>query len=305
MSNVMLHNEDSSPEARIFRWIVDVEHRWQPPENGTSTTATVEWASLGAVEDILEVLLPQEQARVKRFFHVRDAKLCLASYILKRRAISRACHVPWSQALLSEDINRRPCFQPPEKSDVNFDFNVSHHGTLVVLVGCTEPQVRVGVDVVQIPWVRDVPLVLKDGFKKWISTYEDVFSLQEIDEMVNYPMNSESSQEDHVKCMIRNFYAHWCLKEAFIKMQGAALLATWLQELEFRNVVLPSCGGSTTNALGHRCWSDPSMSIEVWLRGHRLNDVTMELQSLGNDYFIAAAISRRTALLPQFEIQQI
>ena len=301
----MLHNEDSSPDAGIFRWIVDIEHRWQPPENRTSTTTTAEWASLGAVQDILQVLLPPEQARVKRFFHVRDAKLCLASYILKRRAISLACHVPWSQALLSEDVNRRPCFEPPENSGVNVDFNVSHHGTLVVLVGCTEPQVRVGIDVVQISWARDVPLVLKDGFDKWISTYKDVFSLQEIDEMINYPKNSGSSQEDHAKGMVRNFYAHWCLKEAYIKMQGEALLASWLQEVEFRNVALPSSNSATTNAVDQRCWSGPSMSIDVWLRGHQLRDVSMELQSLGKDYFIATAISRRTALLPEFEIQEI
>ncbi|KZF21519.1 4'-phosphopantetheinyl transferase [Xylona heveae TC161] len=46
-----------------------------------------------------------------------------------------------------------------------------------------------------------------------------------------------------IDAQLRLFYAHWCLKEAYIKMTGEALLAGWLKELEFRNVRPPKPAG--------------------------------------------------------------
>jgi len=48
---------------------------------------------------------------------------------------------------------------------------------------------------------------------------------------------------------LRNFYAHWCLKEAYIKMTGEALLAPWLRDLEFRNVRPPAAASSLSSSV--------------------------------------------------------
>src|SRR5262249_33336031 len=45
-----------------------------------------------------------------------------------------------------------------------------------------------------------------------------------------------------VDVRLRAFYALWCLREAYVKMTGEALLAPWLAELEFRRFRAPAPG---------------------------------------------------------------
>lgn len=213
-------HQTSPHKASMFRWLADVREIWPSPVAESSKTTTGAWGETLGAKRPLATLLPGERARVLRFFHVRDAKMCLASYLLKRRAIVHACDVPWALAILSEDHHRRPYYQPQVGSETYFDFNVSHHGTMVALVGCTTPKVRVGVDVVQIPWEKELPLVLRDGFENWITTYRDIFSTQELEGMIRCPEGDERHDVAHAKMKLRRFYTHWCLKEAFIKMKG-------------------------------------------------------------------------------------
>ena len=297
--------QDVQPRAPFSRWLVDVKEIWPHPKNDFGKKSTAEWGATPEVKCQLDILLPEEKARVLRFFHVRDAKLCLASYILKRRAVVQACGVPWSQAVLSEDHNRRPCYKSMTTSGVYFDFNVSHHGTLVALVGCTKPKVRVGIDIVQIPWDKDLPLVLQNGFEDWITTYRDIFSRQEIADMINYPINDGTDDMARSKVKLRSFYTHWCLKEAFIKMKGEALLASWLKDLEFRNVTVPSLADGALDSDDSSSWTGRTTSVEVWLYGRLLTDVTMELQALGEDYLFATSVSESDVCLPHFDVQEV
>ena len=53
---------------------------------------------------------------------------------------------------------------------------------------------------------------------------------------------SKSSRDHEAKMIsmkLRRFYAYWGLKEAYIKMVGEGLLASWLRELEFLGVHAP------------------------------------------------------------------
>ena len=295
---------DSEKKATTFRWLVDLKDQLRPQAPDPKKVSTAECATSHEVKKVLEMLLPEEKARVLRYYHVRDAKLCLVSYLLKRRAIVKADGVPWSQALISEDDNRRPYYQPTSGSHIHFDFNVSHHGTLVALVGCTKPKVRVGIDVVQIPWDRDVPSVLREGFGKWINTYSDVFSLQELEDMVGHSEVETTETVPTAKVKLRNFYAHWCLKEAFIKMQEA-LLATWLKEFEFRNAIVPPPPDQAATSIDVQAWGGVSNSVDVWLRGRLVTDVSIEMQALGEDYLIATSVSERGAFMPGFELREI
>ena len=83
-------------DVNIFRWLLDVQGIWPAPqhvENKPSSTAL--WASGSEVKKALDLLPVQEQAKALRFYHIRDAKLCLGSNLLKHKAIVDTCNVPW------------------------------------------------------------------------------------------------------------------------------------------------------------------------------------------------------------------
>lgn len=78
------------------------------------------------------------------------------------------------------------------------------------------------------------------------------------------------------------FYTYWALKEAYIKMTGEALLAPWLRELEFTDVVVPEPSEESP------C-SQPYTAIKTWLRGELVEDVRIEVVAFGDEYLIATA----------------
>ena len=206
-------------DNEVFRWVLDVKELWpSPSEDDGNTRATTTWATGKEIGDALELLAPDERTKVLSFYRVNDAKLALTSRLLKHRAIADTCAVTWSEAVVSQDKNKKPCYKPHSVNARNMEFNVSHHGTLVALVGCSGNTTKLGVDVVQMNWDRDYPKVLKDGFEAWANIYEMVFSEREITDIARYVPPKESSQEDEIREKLRHFYAHWCLKEAYIKM---------------------------------------------------------------------------------------
>ena len=205
----------------VFRWILDVDLLWpSPPEPSESVKATSHWATGTDTRFALDSLTSEERAKVLRFYRPSDAKLSLASCLLKHRAIVDTCGVEWSEAIVSEDNNKKPCYKPPKPNLKTLEFNVSHHGTLVALVGCQGNAVRLGVDVVQMNWERDYQRVLKDGFEAWANIYEMVFSDREINEIAGYTPPGQLSPQEEIRAKLRHFYAHWCLKEAYVKMTG-------------------------------------------------------------------------------------
>ncbi|KAL2397688.1 hypothetical protein ABEF93_003323 [Exophiala dermatitidis] len=66
------------------------------------------------------------------------------------------------------------------------------------------------------------------------------------------PGSSREAKLIHLK--LRRFYAYWALKEAYIKMVGEGLLASWLQKLEFMNVVAPP----SPTGMPRRSWNQTS-----------------------------------------------
>ena len=81
----------------------------------------------------------------------------------------------------------------------------------------------------------------------------------------------------------------WCLREAYVKMTGEALLAPWLKELEISEVQAPNPkeGISDSNSL------DEGASIKdfkIYFKGERVSDVSMELMALGPDYMVSGSV---------------
>ena len=97
-----------------------------------------------------------------------------------------SCHIPWEEAIVAPDHNRKPSCLPTKPGARGVEFDTSHHGTLVALVGAPGERRKVGTDVVQIQWEKDYPAVKKDGFEKWANTYEAVFSAREAADIARY-----------------------------------------------------------------------------------------------------------------------
>ena len=293
---------------KVFRWVLDVESLWPNPPDGSNglqpsaREATARWASGKEAQYALDLLTPGEQGKVIRFYRPSDAKLSLASCLLKHRAIATTCEVPWSESTIGEDSNRKPCHKPSNPEGKTLEFNVSHHGTLVALVGCSGGDVRLGVDIVRMNREKDYATVMKEGFQSWARTYESVFSDREVQDIAHYEAPEHDDIQDTIRAKLRHFYAHWCLKEAYVKMTGEALLAPWLKDVEFRNVQVPlpaslAEGGAPEANL----WGQTCTDVEIWAHGDRVTDVQLEIQAFRDDYMIATASSHIGAQFSAFK----
>lgn len=104
---------------------------------------------------------------------------------------------------------------------------------------------------------------------------------------------------------LRRFYTYWALKEAYIKMTGEALLAPWLRQLEFADVVAPDPGPTApqptvgTTSSGHSnaaraSFGVPYTDTKILLHGQEMHDVRIEVVGLGEEYLFATAARGRT-----------
>ncbi len=295
-------------DSKVFRWLLDVDLSWPSPQGGPESTkatahcATSHWATGKDASHALGMLAPQERAKVLRYYQPKDAKLSLGSSLLKRRAIVHTCQIAWPEGVVSEDSNRKPCYKPPDSDARTLEFNVSHHGSLVALVGCPGDVTRLGVDIVQMNWERDYARVMTEGFEAWANVYEMVFSEQEINDIAGFVPPEKLDSQAEIRAKLRHFYAHWCLKEAYVKMTGEALLAPWLKDLEFRSVLVPLPAAQIPHSAQKTGdWGQTCDEIEIWFHGERVTDVKLEIQAFREDYMIATASSNVGVPLAAFE----
>lgn len=210
-----------------------------------------------------------------RYYHVRDAKLALASALLKRYVISRFCQVPWSEAKTTRDARTKPVFILPN-GDEPLIFNVSHQAGLAVLLAVHNPPdgFAVGVDVVCPSERRDRDLhsLADEGWSSFVDIHADVFGPGEVAALKHMNPGTAVSERDRA---LRYFYALWCLREAYVKMTGDALLASWLRDLEMRDFAPPE---------------DIKKPQEAWLRGRKVDGVDIKLMPFLEEYMISAAV---------------
>lgn len=119
---------------------------------------------------------------------IADAKMSLASALLKRLYISRALDIPWKNVLITrkgDPKHGKPCAVLPKGCPFTFDFNVSHQNGLVSLIGwkgtpgSSAAEVQVGTDIVCVNERDDYRTIDTEGFDAWIDIYTDIFSEQE------------------------------------------------------------------------------------------------------------------------------
>jgi 4'-phosphopantetheinyl transferase len=88
---------------------------------------------------------------------------------------------------------------------------------------------------------------------------------------------------------LRRFYAMWCLREAYVKMTGEALLAPWLKKLEISDVQAPDSANDIqdTNSLAG---GEVVKEFKIFFKERKVTDVKMELSALGPAYMVAGSV---------------
>lgn len=219
----------------------------------------------------LALLSPAEQSKAAKYHFLRDAKLSLASSLLKRAFAARALALPWPS--LAFDRAQDPTHGKPRVAPACLppgtpapDFNVSHQAGVVTLGGVDARAGAVGVDVTCVHERDDGAFIAREGFGAWIDMHADVFSGADV-----AAMKAPAEREARV----RRFYAYWGLKEAYVKLVGEALLAPWLQEVEFKGVRVPGAAGRGGEGWP---WGERVRGVEVWRGGVRVEGVECWLQ---------------------------
>ncbi|KAL8295909.1 hypothetical protein RB597_009053 [Gaeumannomyces tritici] len=292
------------PAPAIVQWVVDTRKLW--PE----ATQTRQLETHPGASRALALLPPTERAGVLKYVFARDARMSLVSHLLKHYAVARLAGVPWGETTVGPDARSKPVHVDAATGRQPVAFNVSHQAGLVALaaVGCCpdgsgggggDLNVEVGVDVVSPSErrARDHDAVASDGWPAFVDMHADVFSPAEAAHLKYAVLSSPSSGSNGARredmgntpealldYKLRCFYALWCLREAYVKMTGDALVAPWLRELEFRAVAPPRPAAEGAVLTEH----------SIWLRGERVEDANVCLRSFdgggADSYMICTAV---------------
>jgi 4'-phosphopantetheinyl transferase len=236
---------------------------------------------------------------------------------------------------------------PPQHGPAPVEFNISHQAGLVVLVGCKKEDldVELGVDIVCVNERNDYRTIDEEGFDGWIDIYSEIFSSEECFDLKynadSFPLldgtlitpeilgrhdrccarnqhltitlpSGETREVDSdliIDAKLRRFYNFWCYKEAYIKLDGEALLAQWIPQLEFKHVRAPR-PGTPARCSTHGSWGERVSDAEVWFKKvgngagpagvqdmqkgeKRLEDTRVEIQAFEEDFMIGVAAKEK------------
>jgi len=267
----------------------------------------------------------QERELCRQKANIQDARLSLASALLKRLFVAKIARIPWSQirfARKGDPIHGKPCYVPPSDSaSPPLDFNVSHQAGIVALVGSCSANVDVGLDVVCVNERDDYRTIKDEDFDGFVDMHEDFFSQEELEDMkynvdtvkpLNGTILTAADLGRHVRCCrsdinlgitlktgektmlnsshivdakLRRFYTYWCYKEAYIKLDGEALLAEWLQDLEFKNVRSPEQAAiSSCDA-----WGEIVNDVKILKYKKELENNAVQIQAFEEHFMLATA----------------
>ncbi|KAJ4383271.1 hypothetical protein N0V86_001316 [Didymella sp. IMI 355093] len=226
----------------------------------------------------------------------------------------------------------KPCalLPPPHHGPAPCEFNISHQAGLVALVGCKteELDAELGIDIVCVNERNEGKMIEEEGFEAWIDMYAEIFSHEETFDMKYntspFPLldgtivtpemlgrhdrccsrgeelavtlldgsERKFSSDLLIDAKLRRFYTFWCYKEAYIKLDGEALLATWIPELEFKHVRAPR-PGTPARCSTHGVWGERISDAEVWFKQAHMRDCRVEIQAFEESFMIGVAAKER------------
>lgn len=242
-----------------------------------------------------------------KYYFVADAKMALASHLLKHWVVSKYCGVPWWETKLSADKNGKPIFEDAAGRQPVV-FNVSHQAGLVALVaahgyggggegGGDSSKVDIGVDIVCVSerQRRDHQMIRTEGWAKFVDMHADVFGRSEaaylktgLAALPAYAgLRTDEARRDYG---LRAFYTLWCLREAYVKMTGEALLAEWLGDLVFQGFEPPAPGTAFAQSTDDDEEGQVVRRHDVVFKGEKVDDANICIRSLGPDYMTCTAV---------------
>lgn len=250
----------------------------------------------------MALLNDEEKKAVLRYYFVADAKMSLTSHLLKHWVVSKYAGIPWWDTKLTRDEKTKPVYVDPATGKQPVAFNVSHQCGVVTLVAVSgyDGQVDVGTDVVCTSErrTRDHRVINTEGWGKFVDMHADVFGRSEAAYLKSDLLGTQAGLpnlargEATVDFKLRCFYTLWCLREAYVKMTGEALLAPWLKDLEFKRFRAPQPGkGFVQLPDGELVGTQEIIKEhEILFRGAKVTDANICLRSLGPDYMTCSAI---------------
>ena len=285
---------------------------------------------------LIDTLFDEQRESIKKFLRPADRLMSLASALLKYVFIHRYALIPWNEVRISKTPkpHQRPYWQPPPDwtGKGGLEFNVTHQNGLVALIGCKTPtaqsqeyssplrqsvsvssppvpevaakQVRLGVDLACTKEQGRTPknVTTQAKLDEWVDIFGDVFSWRCRQDM-KYAVIPDADETNIFQKRLRRFYAYWSLQEAFIKMVGEGLLAEWLKELEFENVIAPEPASAEEfpddgfswafNDDEERKWTPRDQAVKglkAILHGQRVDDVQLDLVAYEEDFLLATSI---------------
>ncbi|QDS72578.1 hypothetical protein FKW77_000943 [Venturia effusa] len=171
-------------QSEIVRWIIDTRNIW----HGNSIQ--------DAAGEYLNYISEGERKAITRKYHIADAKMSLASALLKRAFIARVTGLLWHDIEFTRKghpVHGKPAWDPPKFNTTgvpwpNVDFNVSHQAGLVTLVGVCVPdgellpheEALVGCDIVAPHERSDLEMIQTSDFEDYTSTFDQIFSDSEL-----------------------------------------------------------------------------------------------------------------------------
>ena len=183
------------------------------------------------------------------------------------------------------------------------DFNVSHQAGLVVLIGTTVRGVDVGVDVTCVDERGDMEAIVKGGFDLWVDVYEQVLSPGEVVGLKEWVGDGAWERigvtpEAVLRDKLRRFYTLWACKEAYLKMTGEALLASWVQRLEFDGFRAPRPLPPPYDE-GDGPWGERVTGTVPKVAGEVDRDTAIEIQAFEKNYIVVTAVRSKGGKIDQ------
>ncbi|EAS35481.3 4'-phosphopantetheinyl transferase NpgA [Coccidioides immitis RS] len=278
---------------------------------------------------LLFTLQPDDQEAVKRFYHLADRHMSLASCLLKYLFIHRTCHVPWSRIVISRTPapHKRPCYIPLPSADggenklpiLNVEFNVSHQASLVALAGYIIPggsptSAASATNTQSIPSPTETPATPQVGIDitctderarrgkssipttevdlcSFIDIYAEVFSPREIEIMKSNP-TSQHSQAAVPLSLEGSIQYRLRRFYTYWALKEAYIKMTGEALLApwLRQLEFVNVNPPEPAMDGERpAWGSPRTDVQVWMYGQKVENVRIETVSFGKEYVVATA----------------
>lgn len=186
----------SCGDPTVTTWLIDTRKIWV----GDNI-----WSAHGAAKALALVSTAEQNIITSKMF-VADARMSLASALLKRLFISKTLGIPWKEVKIArkgDAKHGKPCAVDDRGIPIEgIDFNISHQNGLVALIGydgvshglsrtnsnpfgyhspsaVASNSVTVGIDIVCVNERDDHRTIEEEGLDGWVDIYDIIFSDEE------------------------------------------------------------------------------------------------------------------------------